>query len=147
MSTPQPTSSALQATAQIEVRFNECDPLGIVWHGNYVQYLEDSREAFGKKYGLNYLDFYVKGFATPIVNMHIDYKRTLQYKDVAIVEATYRRTDAAKIIFDYIIRKEQTGEIVCKATTTQVFVTSGTMELSLVCPDIYKTWKENNGLG
>ena len=37
-----------------------------------------------------------------------------------------RKTDAAKIIFDYVIRNERTNEIICKGTTTQVFAAAGT---------------------
>jgi acyl-CoA thioester hydrolase len=33
-------------TSKIRVRFVETDPLGIVWHGNYIQYFEDGREDF-----------------------------------------------------------------------------------------------------
>lgn len=40
------------------VRFDEVDSLGIVWHGHYVKYLEDGREAWGRKYGLTYLGMY-----------------------------------------------------------------------------------------
>ena len=40
----------------ITVRFSETDPLGIVWHGNYIKYFEDGREAFGRKYRISYLD-------------------------------------------------------------------------------------------
>ena len=136
----------LTATARVEIRFNECDPLGIVWHGNYIKYLEDGREAFGKKYDLNYIDMYVKGYATPIVHLQTDFKKTMQYKDVALIETSLRRTDAAKLIFDYTIRNEKNGNIVCKASTTQVFVTSGNMQLALVIPDFFAEWKIKNGL-
>ena len=33
----------------LRIRFNEIDALGIVWHGHYIKYFEDAREAFGKK--------------------------------------------------------------------------------------------------
>ena len=136
----------LIATAKFEVRFNECDPLGIVWHGNYVKYFEDGREAFGKKYNLDFLDIYIKGFATPIVHLETDFKRMLQYKDVAVVEVKLRNTDAAKIIFDYVIRREKDDELICTGSTTQVFVSSGTMNLSLVVPDVFSDWKKQIGL-
>src|SRR4051812_42936048 len=136
----------LSAVARVEVRFNECDPLGIVWHGNYVNYFQEGREAFGKKYQLDYMEMYQNGYATPIVHLSTDFKKTLQYKDVAMVEATLRKTDAAKIIFDYIIREERSGSIICRGTTTQVFVTSGEMALSMVVPGIFATWKNQNGL-
>lgn len=136
----------LSAVARIEVRFNECDPLGIVWHGNYVNYFQEGREAFSKKYGLDYLYMYQNGFATPIVHLSTDFKRTMTYRDIALVETTMRITPAAKIIFDYVIRKESSHEIICKGTTTQVFVSSGNMELSLVVPLVYREWKIKNGL-
>ena len=140
------SANSVSAVAKIEVRFNECDPLGIVWHGNYVNYFQEGREAFGKKYGLDYMNMYHEGYATPIVHLETDFKRTLQYKDVALVETTFRNTPAAKIIFDYVIRNEKTNEIICKGTTTQVFVTGGSMELSLVNPDVFLKWKKQNGL-
>ena len=43
---------------EVVVKFNEADPLGIVWHGHYIRYFEDGRESFGKRYGIAYLDFY-----------------------------------------------------------------------------------------
>ena len=139
-------ASSLTAVARIEIRFNECDPLGIVWHGNYVNYFQEGREAFGKKYNLDYMEMYHNGFATPIVHLATDFKRTLQYKDIALVETTMRNTPAAKIIFDYIIRNEKTGELICKGTTTQVFVTGKQMELSLVIPEVFADLKKQNGL-
>ena len=42
----------LIAETEIGIRFNEVDALGIVWHGNYVKYFEDGREAFGEKFDL-----------------------------------------------------------------------------------------------
>lgn len=136
----------LSATARVEVRFNECDPLGIVWHGNYVKYLEEGREAFGKKYSLDYMDMYMKGYATPIVHLQTDYKRSLQYRDVALIETMMRKTEAAKIIFDYVIRREIDNELICKASTTQVFVRNGTMDLALVVPDFFMDWRKLNGI-
>jgi acyl-CoA thioester hydrolase len=139
-------TNKFSAVARIEIRFHDCDPLGIVWHGNYVKYFEAAREAFGKKYNLDYMEMYINGYATPIIHLESNFKKTLQYKDVALVEAIFRKTDAAKIIFDYVIRNESTNEIVCLASTTQVFVTNGSMQLSLVTPDVFLKWKQKNGL-
>ena len=48
------------------VRFNETDPLGIVWHGNYITYFEDGREAFGRHFGISYLDIQKSGFSLAV---------------------------------------------------------------------------------
>ena len=45
-------ASYLTVTKDIRVRFNETDPLGIVWHGYYITYFEDGREP--PKYKIRY---------------------------------------------------------------------------------------------
>lgn len=47
-----PHQAALTDRTTIKVRFSEIDSMQIVWHGEYVRYFEDGREAFGKRYGL-----------------------------------------------------------------------------------------------
>ena len=44
------TINKLTESKQILIRFSEVDSMSIVWHGSYVQYFEDAREAFGRKY-------------------------------------------------------------------------------------------------
>jgi acyl-CoA thioester hydrolase len=67
-------NNLLSEKVMVNVRFNEADPLGMVWHGHYIRYFEDAREAFGNKYGIGYLDFYNNGFIVPIVNVQCNYK-------------------------------------------------------------------------
>ncbi|MEI6766140.1 MAG: acyl-CoA thioesterase [Bacteroidota bacterium] len=131
----------LSERISIKVRFNEVDSLKIVWHGHYLKYLEDGREAFGEKYGIGYLDVYDAGLATPLVKVDINYKKILQYGDNVIVEARYVNTEAAKVIFDYTLFKEATGEIVATAQTIQVFIDKNG-ELVLTLPPFYADWKK-----
>ena len=87
----------LKATAKIRVRFSEVDAMSIVWHGSYVKYLEDGREDFGIKYGLDYMAVYREGFMIPVVKMDIKYLSPLMYEDTAVVEITFIDSPAAKI--------------------------------------------------
>ena len=50
----------LSEKVAINIRFSEVDSLLIVWHGHYLKYFEDAREAFGRKYGLGYLGIVLK---------------------------------------------------------------------------------------
>jgi acyl-CoA thioester hydrolase len=59
----------LSERAEVLVRFNEADPLGIVWHGHYIRYFEDGREAFGGKYWLLYIYILDLGYTVPVVNV------------------------------------------------------------------------------
>src|SRR6187549_1509077 len=88
---------------EIPVRFNEADPLGIVWHGHYVRYFEDGREAFGKQFGLAYLDFFEHGIVVPIVSMQCDFKKPLRYGDTMKLVTTFESSPAAKLLFKYQI--------------------------------------------
>jgi len=130
---------------EVPVRFSEVDSLLIVWHGHYVRYFEDAREAFGLKYGVGYLDVHKAGYSIPIVKVTCDYKRSLKYGDTAVVKATYVDSDAAKLIFTFVIRNKDTQEIIATGETIQVFLDSNN-ELSLTVPPFLLEWKKRNGL-
>ena len=58
---------------RVRVRFSEIDPIKMVWHGNYVKYMEDAREAFGRRYGLGYQLIFDSGYYAPVYDMHLRY--------------------------------------------------------------------------
>jgi len=122
------------------VKFNETDPLGIVWHGNYISYFEEGREAFGRKHGISYLEIHKNKFTTPIVNVVSDYKHPLKYGDVYTIKTHILNNRTAKIIHSYEIYN-QDGKLVCEGQTTQAFVDLEG-DLSLYSPDFYEEWKK-----
>ncbi|MBL7858703.1 MAG: acyl-CoA thioesterase [Cyclobacteriaceae bacterium] len=132
----------LSHQTQVAVRFNEADPLGIVWHGHYIRYFEDGREAFGKEYGVSYLDFYHQGLAVPVVSVHCDYKKPLRYGNTLVVETIYRPAAAAKLRFDYKMFELESMELVATGYSLQVFVDVKTFELHLINPPFFETWKK-----
>lgn len=137
-------AAALTVTHEIRVRFNETDPLGIVWHGYYITYFEDGREAFGRQHGISYLDVFDSGFTTPIVKSICEHKLSLRYGDVARIETTIVDTQAAKMIFRYKIFDSK-NEIACTGETIQVFLDKEG-ELMLTNPPFYEEWKRKVGL-
>ena len=132
----------LSDRTEVLVRFNEADPLGIVWHGHYVRYFEDGREAFGNKYGIGYLDFYKKGFVVPIVSIQCDFKKSLRYGDKVIVETNFIPCDAAKIKFSYRLFNAKTDELVATGSSVQVFLDAKNSMLQLVNPPFFEEWKK-----
>ncbi|MCF6183166.1 MAG: acyl-CoA thioesterase [Bacteroidales bacterium] len=138
------TGKSLSYETQIKVRFSEVDSMGIVWHGSYVKYLEDGREAFGKKYGISYMDVLKKhGFIIPLVKLDINYKKQLFYEDEIIIKTTLIDNYAAKICFEYEIRRKSDNELILTARTVQIFMNKN-RELELNLPDFFKEWKKNN---
>lgn len=139
-------SNTISFESEVRVRFNETDPLGIVWHGNYITYFEDGREAFGRHHGISYLNQKEFGFATPIIKSECEHKRPLKYGEIATIKTTFVDSPAAKMIFKYEIFNAK-KELICQGKTIQVFVDEcGAGELSLTLPLFFENWKRNVGL-
>jgi len=139
------TENVLTALTKISIRFSEVDALRIVWHGNYVKYFEDGREAFGTKYGISYLNVMDSGYVTPVVKMSMEFKKPLKYGDKAIVETRFVNTEAAKIVLDYTIYMESNNEVVATGNSVQVFLDKKGI-LVLTNPDFFLLWKQKLGL-
>jgi len=136
-------ADALTTRIPLKVRFNECDPLQIVWHGNYLKYFEDGREDFCIQHGLSYLNLKKLGYSSPIIKSTCEHKLPLQYGDTFYVETTFQPADAAKLIFTYKILKED--KLVCLGETTQVFLNES-KELVLINPPFFLDWKKKMDL-
>ena len=88
--------ASLVGKTSLRVRFSEVDSMQIVWHGEYVRYFEDGREAFGREFaGLGYMDIHASGYTAPIVELQLQYKKPLRVNDTAVVETRYIATEAA----------------------------------------------------
>ena len=131
----------LSSQKEVLVRFSEVDSMMIVWHGNYVKYLEDGREDFGIKYGIGYLQVLEDGLGLPIVDINIKYKKSLQYGDRVIVETTFVESQSTKLVFKYRLFSPTTLEVLCTATTTQVFLDLKG-NLQMIDPPSFKAWKQ-----
>jgi acyl-CoA thioester hydrolase len=131
---------------EVLVRFNEADPLGIVWHGHYVRYFEDGREAFGIRHGIGYLDFYNNGLVVPVVSIQCDYKRSLRYGDRVIVETQFNPCEAAKLHFSYRLYNAKNNELVATGSSVQVFLDRESSTLQLTNPPFFEAWKKRVGL-
>ncbi len=137
-------SDSLTNRQTVRVRFNECDPLGIVWHGHYIVYFEDGREAFGREHGISYLDVQYNGYATPIVKTVCEHFLPLKYGETITVETTFVNLPTAKMMFRYRIFNEE-NRVVCSGETVQVFIdTEG--NLQLYNPPFFQEWKDKMGL-
>lgn len=111
----------LRVMVDRQVRFEEVDPLNIVWHGRYPSFFEDARVAFGEKYGIGYLDCYEQGILTPIKMMHVDYFRPLRFPERFSIEGILHWSEAARLNFEFIVRNKA-QEITTTGYTVQMLL-------------------------
>ncbi len=158
MASTEVKPTELKDYVRIPVRFSEVDSIRVVWHGSYVAYLEDGREAFGRRYGLGYNDMFEAGLIAPIVEVNLQYKSPATVDDILVLETRYVPTRGAKLVFDYSLYKlenkglsdedafspkEETHKLILTARTTQLWMTGSELELST--PKFYQDWKEKYG--
>ena len=126
------------------VRFNEVDAMRVVWHGHYVNYLEEARRAFGRRYGVDYTVFLDHGIAIPLAHLTVDYVASAHLSDILEITARLYRSEAARLEFDYEIRAQTDGRLIATANSLQVFVTPNG-DLLLNWPDLMlerlKAWE------
>jgi acyl-CoA thioester hydrolase len=120
----------------VRVRFQELDPLGVVWHGHYLAYLEDARHAFGRAFGFGYQDVRERGYVIPVVHAALDYHGPSRAGDELQVEARLHAEPGAAVHFTYEIRGED-GGLRARGHTVQVF-TGPDGELCLTRPRFYE---------
>jgi acyl-CoA thioester hydrolase len=111
----------LRATVERVVRFEEVDPLRIVWHGRFVSYMEDARVALGERYGIGYMDFYDRGVATPLKQVHCDFVKPLRFRERFTVEGILHWTEAARLNYEFVIRNAA-GETAATGYSVQMML-------------------------
>ncbi len=134
----------LRAEVPRTVRFEEVDPVSIVWHGRYASYFEDARVALSDRYGIGYLDCHARGVVTPIRMMHVDYLRPLRFRETFRVEAILHWSETARLNMEFVIRNGA-GEVTTTGYTVQMMLDADGNVL-LVPPPFYRDfidrWKK-----
>ena len=118
------------------VEFYDVDSMKVVWHGNYVKYMEKGRCALLDKIGFGYLEMEKEGVAFPVVDVKLKYKKSLRFGDkVRVVSLLTEYENCIKIAYE--IYNAQTGELCTKGESTQMAVEISSMETKFVCPKVF----------
>jgi len=107
----------------LRVRYAETDKMGVVYYGNYAQYLEQGRTEWLRDIGFSYKWMEDNGIHLPVVNLTIDYKKPAHYDDILKITTILKKTPTFKIEFYYEIHNQE-GQLLAEASTTLVFVNS-----------------------
>ena len=86
---------------KIRVRYGETDQMSFVYYGVYAQYYEVGRVELLRSLGVTYKELEEMGFALPVVNLNINYKKPAYYDDELTIRTTIKELPSAKITFYY----------------------------------------------
>ena len=85
-----------------KVAFYDLDPMNIVWHGNYLKYIEEARCDFFSKLGYDYMDMYADGVMYPVTKMDMKFIKSAKFGDDLVIKTTLKELEPA-MVFKYEI--------------------------------------------
>lgn len=137
MPTEKELASRERLSHEIEITpaFYDIDVMEIVYHGNYVRYMELARSALLAKFDYDYPRMRESGYAWPVVDMHLKYVRPVTFGQKLVMKASITEWEN-RLRIDYVLRDAQTGRKVNTAHTIQVAVDMRTREMCFVCPPV-----------
>jgi acyl-CoA thioester hydrolase len=126
----------IAAEITIRVQFYDLDPMQVVWHGNYVRYLEEARCALLDRIGYNYVEMEASGYLWPIVDLRVKYVQPARFAQQIRVVATLVEYEN-RLCIDYRVFDAASGTLLTKASTIQVAVHAKSQELCLESPAMF----------
>jgi len=111
----------LVVTKEIEVRYAETDQMGVVYHTNYLVWMEIGRTAFIEGLGFNYVELEKAGYLSPVLDIQATYKTPVRYGEKATINTWVEEYDGIRTIYGYEILKEN-GEVAVTGMTKHVCV-------------------------
>ncbi|MFB4169107.1 acyl-CoA thioesterase [Virgibacillus sp. JSM 102003] len=132
----------------IEVRYQETDQMGVVYHANYLVWFEIGRTKFIENLGFTYTDMEKYGIVSPVVDVQISFKKPIRYGEDTTVETWVETYDGIRTVYAYnIINKN--NDIAVSGTTKHVIVHKDTfrpLSLRKAFPDWHQAYmKQING--
>ena len=125
----------LQIEIDLQPAFHDCDPMQVVWHGNYFKYFEVARCALLRRFDYDYPQMQASGYRWPIVDARVKYIRPLRYMQALRVSARITEWEN-RLKMEYEIRDEASGEVLTRAHTLQVAVDAASGEMLYQCPPV-----------
>jgi acyl-CoA thioester hydrolase len=127
--------SRWSAQVEMQVQFFDLDPMQIVWHGNYVKYLEVARCALLDQIDYNYEQMRDSGYAWPIIDLNVRYVGPAVFGQRLLLRADLVEYEN-RLKIDYLISDAATGKRLTRASTTQVAVDIASGEMCFVSPPV-----------
>ncbi|MBL5792683.1 acyl-CoA thioesterase [Bacillus sporothermodurans] len=109
------------SSIEIQLSYADTDMMGVIYHGNYVKWIELGRTKLIEDVGYNYLDMEKSGYYAPAYNLEITYKKSIKYGDKVIVKTWVEENKNLRTIYGFTIVNGE-DEICAEGTTTHIVV-------------------------
>lgn len=129
------SSAFVTVDKEFTVDFYDVDSMQVVWHGNYVKYMEVGRCALLDKIGFGYKVMKENGYEFPVVDIKLKYVHPLEFGEKCMIRSMLTEYESCiKIKYEIYNSK---GEIANKCESTQMAVNMKTKQSQMDCPEIF----------
>lgn len=111
----------ITSITEIKIPFYDLDPMNVVWHGNYIKYIEKARCDLLKKLGYDYTDMYKDGIMYPIAKLDLKFINSATFNQEIFIKCELEEYEPA-IIIKYEIVDKKTNTKILSAKTMQIQV-------------------------
>jgi len=98
---------------RVRVRYAETDQMGVVYHANYLVWMEIGRTEYGKSDGFFYRELEKEGIVMTVVEASVRYAQAARYDDEVLIRTRVAEASSRMITFAYELlageRKLATG--------------------------------------
>ena len=98
------------------------DYAGIVWHGTYIAWMEETRVEYLRLAGIEFADLVALGCDLPVVELSVRYHQSMAMGTSAVVKAYMEPPSGVRLNWDYQIRSPDGKILYLSARVTLVAV-------------------------
>ena len=107
----------------LRVRYAETDQMGVVYHANYLVWMEIGRVELVRSRGFNYKDVEGReGLFLTVVEVKCRYLHPARYDQEIIIETEVLNSNPRTIEFGYQIRSAEPDKLLATASTRHVWL-------------------------
>jgi len=109
------------ATQEIQFSYADTDMMGVIYHANYIKWLELGRTKLIEDIGYDYMDMEKAGYYAPVYNLEITYEKPVKLGDRVFVKTWVDVNQGLRTVYGFqIVNGEE--EVCAKGTTTHIVV-------------------------
>lgn len=125
----------------IRVYYEDTDCGGVVYHSNYLKYMERARTEYLRERGIHLQDYHCEGIVFAVTEAKLSFRFPARYDDLLKVKTKLTELTTYRTIFENTIYNQE-GRLCCKGEIRLVAVNSRTMKVTRVADSYYGALKE-----
>lgn len=110
---------------RLRVRYAETDQMGVVYHSNYLVYMEEGRTRMMSSLGQSYAELERAGWGLAVRKVEFRCRASAFYDDELLVRTRVERVRGASVLFSYEILREADDTLVTTGSTELACVRLG----------------------